>query len=475
MSGLTKGIIIVAVLLAVGAGLVFWKSKVGGHYDKAFTKVTKEQMQLLVKDFNPMQLKSLSENPDQKKKLAEELEQLLAIASEARKEGIADKPEVKTELESMESAIVAINYDKKINEGKGENLPPFSFITEDQVKQFWAGGEEGNFITNLFKKGTASRRESEFKEFIDGKLKLARSRGQLPPGQEPSEEELAQAKEAFAKTRIAYEQAKENWDTLDAEFKESVELQTMLQQAQFLTQNYVQDVLAKKLEVTDEDVQKYLKENPELDQTKEKKAKADEILKKIKAGGDFAELAKENTEDPGSKETGGLYEGVTKGQFAPEFEKAALALKPGEVASEPIKTKFGYHIIKLEKTGEIKTPEGESQPNYDVRHILISTMMKDPTNPMGRDMPIEDFIKGKLEQEKQKETLETIKKNNPIEVATDFEIPKPSEEEIKKMQEQQQQQMQQQLEQMQKQQQMQAPPSEAPKTTPKEEPKKENQ
>jgi foldase protein PrsA len=444
--------------MVIGAGLVFWKSKVGGHYgsDK-LTKVTKEEMQLLIKDFNPMQLKMLSETPEQKKKLAEELEQLLAIASEAKKEGLDKEGYIKSELESMEKAILAINYDQKINKDKG-NLPPFSFIKEDQVKEFWNGGPEGGTISGFFNKARAARRASQFDAFIDAKLELAGKRGQLPPGQKPSEDELKQAKEAFAKTRIYYNEAMEKWDELDEDFKKSVELQTKLQQAQFLTQVYVQDVLAKKLEVSDEEVEKYIKENPDITKTKEKKAKADEVIAKLKSGGDFAELAKEYSEDPGSKDKGGLYEGVTVGQFAPEFEKAALALKPGEYTAEPVKTKFGFHVIKLIKKGESEGPGGKNQPNYDVRHILISTMIKDPENPLARDTPVEDFVKQKLEQEKQKKILEDIKKNNKIEVAKDFEIPKPSEEEIKRMQEQQQQQLQQQIEQMQKQQGGQAPP-----------------
>ncbi|MGI8545063.1 MAG: peptidylprolyl isomerase [Aridibacter sp.] len=477
MSTFTKGLIIIVVTLAVGAGLVFWKDKIGGHHAEGdFSKVTKEQMQVLIKDFNPMQLKTLSENPEQKKKLAEELEQLLSIASQAKKEGIDQKPNVKQELESMEKAILAINYDQKINKDKG-NLPPFSFIKEDRVNEFWNGGNASGFLSGFFNKRRAERRENEFKEFIDVKLELARSRGQLQPGQEPSEEELKQAKEAFAKTRIYYDEAEEKLSNLSSlpeaekkdweEFKESVEVQTMLQKAQFLTQTYVQDVLAKKLEVTDAEVQKYIKAHPELAKTEEKKAKADEIVQKINSGGDFAELAKEYSEDPGSKDSGGLYEGVTMGQFAPEFEKAALALEPGDVAPNPVKTKFGYHIIKLVKKGETNDLTGNPQTSYDVRHILISTMMKDPNNPTGRDAPIEDFVKAQLEQEKQKEILEEIKKNNHVEVATDFEIPKVSEAEIKKMQEQQQMQMQKQLEQMQQQQ----PPAEAPKEA---EPKKEN-
>lgn len=466
MNTFTKGLIIIVAALAVGAGLVLWKSKIVGHHAEGdFSEVSKEQMQILVKDFNPMQLKSLSENPEQKKKLAEELEQLLTIASQAEKEGVDEKPYVKQELESMEKAILAINYDQKINKDKGE-LPPFSFIKEDRVKQFWEGGS-GGFLSGLFKKARAMRRENEFKEFIDAKLELAEKRGQLQPGQKPSAEELKQAKEAFAKINIYYDEAEEKLDNSgslpEAErkdwegFEESVALQTMLQKAQFLTQVYVQDVLAKRLEVSDAEVQKYIKEHPELAKTEEKKAKAVEVLNKIKSGGDFAELAKEYSEDPGSKDNGGLYEGVTTGQFAPEFEKTALALEPGQIAQNPVKTKFGYHIIKLEKKSETKDPSGNVQPTYDVRHILISTMMKDPENPMGSGTPIEDFVRAKLEQEKQEKVLEEIKKNNPVEVAADFEIPKVSEAEIKKMQEQQQMQMQQQLQQMQQQQ---APPKE---------------
>ena len=73
--------------------------------------------------------------------------------------------------------------------------------------------------------------------------------------------------------------------------------------------------------------------------------KASTVLEEIKNGGDFAELAKKYSECP-SKKRGGDLGFFTKRQMVPEFEKAVLALKVGELYHEPVKTKFGYHIIK---------------------------------------------------------------------------------------------------------------------------------
>lgn len=78
------------------------------------------------------------------------------------------------------------------------------------------------------------------------------------------------------------------------------------------------------------------------------KKKAEEILAKVKAGEDFATLAKENSDDTGSKESGGEYVFGISSNMIQEFKDAAFALKPGET-SGLVETSFGYHIIKLEE------------------------------------------------------------------------------------------------------------------------------
>ena len=75
-------------------------------------------------------------------------------------------------------------------------------------------------------------------------------------------------------------------------------------------------------------------------------AKADSLLKQIKGGADFADLAKKNSEDPGSAVNGGDLGFVVKGQTVKNFEEAAFALKPKEL-SNVVKTEYGFHILQM--------------------------------------------------------------------------------------------------------------------------------
>jgi len=78
------------------------------------------------------------------------------------------------------------------------------------------------------------------------------------------------------------------------------------------------------------------------------KAKADDILKQLKAGADFAKLAQQYSDDTGSAKQGGELGNVTRGIMVKPFEDALFAMqKPGDIAG-PVKTQFGYHIIQLE-------------------------------------------------------------------------------------------------------------------------------
>jgi len=80
----------------------------------------------------------------------------------------------------------------------------------------------------------------------------------------------------------------------------------------------------------------------------EARAKAEDVLKQIKAGGNFAELAKKYSQDPGSAQNGGELGWIVKGQTVPEFEKTAFSQSPGQM-SGLVQTSYGFHIIQTEE------------------------------------------------------------------------------------------------------------------------------
>jgi peptidyl-prolyl cis-trans isomerase C len=87
-------------------------------------------------------------------------------------------------------------------------------------------------------------------------------------------------------------------------------------------------------------------ENATPAQRDEAKKKTEDIRARVMAGEDFATLARENSDDPGSKANGGELPWVGRGDTVPPFEAAAFALSPGEI-SEVVETTYGYHVIKL--------------------------------------------------------------------------------------------------------------------------------
>lgn len=88
----------------------------------------------------------------------------------------------------------------------------------------------------------------------------------------------------------------------------------------------------------------------------EKEDDAKALITQIKGGAKFEELAKKNSKDPGSGENGGDLDFAAPGAYVPEFSQAMVKLKKGEMTEAPVKSQFGWHIIKLEDTREAKFP-----------------------------------------------------------------------------------------------------------------------
>jgi parvulin-like peptidyl-prolyl isomerase len=88
-----------------------------------------------------------------------------------------------------------------------------------------------------------------------------------------------------------------------------------------------------------------VKKDDPADKKAEARKKADDLLAKVKAGEDFAKLAKDNSTDPGSKEKGGEYDWTDGYEYVPEFRDGLAKLKPGEATV--VETQFGFHVIQL--------------------------------------------------------------------------------------------------------------------------------
>jgi Parvulin-like peptidyl-prolyl isomerase len=130
----------------------------------------------------------------------------------------------------------------------------------------------------------------------------------------------------------------------------------------------LQDQVTGNLVITDDEARQYYDANPAMFQDEggmqiyhilvDTEEQANDILNQLKQGGDFAALAQQYSNDTGSKDQGGDVGLVNEDtNFVAEFKQAALALQPGQLAPQPVKTTYGYHIIKA---GDKKAPRQQT-------------------------------------------------------------------------------------------------------------------
>lgn len=146
----------------------------------------------------------------------------------------------------------------------------------------------------------------------------------------------------------------------------------------------IEKLLKSRISVTEEEMKTYFDENKESFATAEQvkashilvedEATAKKVKDKLAGGEDFSALAKEYSTDTTTKEQGGDLGFFGKGEMVAEFEEAAFSLKPNEI-SEPVKTEYGYHIIKLVEKQEAKEANYEESKN-EIKEQLISEKMQ---------------------------------------------------------------------------------------------------
>ncbi|HSV29539.1 MAG TPA: peptidylprolyl isomerase [Candidatus Omnitrophota bacterium] len=183
--------------------------------------------------------------------------------------------------------------------------------------------------------------------------------------------------EIVINNHLVYEAAKKDNVQADPEIQELVR--------QFERQQVVKTWVGRKVraEVTDEALKKAYdaalatyKPSEEVHARHvltESEGEAKKIIGELKKGGDFAAIAKAKSIDPSAKQNGGDLGYFSKEEMVPQFAEAAFAMKPGEISAKPVKTQFGWHVIKVEDK-RMSTP-----PTFDQAKPALRDQVADQT------------------------------------------------------------------------------------------------
>jgi parvulin-like peptidyl-prolyl isomerase len=355
-------------------------------------------MTIIAEDQQPQMRARLASDEQARKDFALDVKRLLAVAEEAEANGVGNAPDIKRQLEFQKATVIAQYYFEKQGENGAADIP------DTEVDEFF--------------KQPAN--QAKFDQIIAD----AKSKDPQFAAQEIPAEQLNMLKQRLGRIYIAEKKAIEQG--LDK--KPEVRLQVMLQHARVLAQKYAVDKLQEKMKATDEEVNAYLTSHPEMDTDKKNRAKAEEVLKRARAGEDFGKLAQEFSTD-GSKDKGGDLGWFGHGDMVPEFEQAAYALKPGEI-SDVVQSKFGFHIIKLEEKKN-ETKDGKTQEKVHARHILISDAGASPFAP---PQSSRDRAKAQVEQDKAKKVLDEIVARHPgVKVSENYTVKPPEPQQAPQM------------------------------------------
>ena len=325
-------------------------------------KLTAHDMQIIFQELvPPQQQQQIASDPEEKKKLVGDIKKLLALANAAEQEGYAEHADVKTQI--------AFQLDRALNDAYRKKNPDVK-VTDEEINAYYVSHPK------------------DFDDFLQSDPRAAQQ------SQGPQRDQL---KKQFGQFKVIAERARKE----GLEKEDLTRLQVLLTRSQTLAGAYVGELQknADKL-VADGDVDQYYKDHPgEFDEirvrhilvstqppqaedasgakdnkaadapktlTKEEaRKKSEELLARARKGEDFAKLATENSDDPGSKDKGGEYDFFGHGKMVPEFEKAAFALKPGEI-SDLVETQYGFHIIKLEERRAGAAPESDQKVRQQI-------------------------------------------------------------------------------------------------------------
>ncbi len=372
-------------VVAMLAGLALFSQNSSSSPTKI--KLTSQDLELIANELMPPQQRArMATDPEAKKNFLKSIKTILALSQMAEQENIAQRPETKSQADFQIDMALSQAYKKKNPDGA---------VSE----------EEAN--------GYSQAHPNEWNDFIEANPRF--------------KQQAEEIKKQFLQIKVMAERARR--EGLDKE--ELTKLTILLQRSQVLAEAYIRE-LQKDSDnlVSDQEVEQYYNEHkdefeevrarhilvgtsapeemedphektdkdekkpaPKKALTKEEaRKKAQSLLDRIRRGEDFAKLAVENSDDPGSKAQGGEMPFFSKGEMVPEFDQAAFSMSAGQM-SELVESQFGFHIIRVEERR---------------------------TSPL--DEKTKEKIKGKLEQGAFEKKIDEIVSKAKLEVADDFNV-----------------------------------------------------
>lgn len=349
------------VILIAGGMLIAQNQSLGGGN----ITVTAKDMEAWLKMLPPQQLQGMSNQPEAKKALVDNLKEMFILSQEAEKMGLANAPDAQSELSMMEKVALASAF----RSVKGAENPASAQVSEEEKQDFLKKSPNAfdEFIASnpRFKTVPENQREALKVQFAELMVLLDRAR-KSGIEKEPGYQMALKVQRASYLAVKAQQQLRTTIAVSDEEITKEFEA---------VKDNYAETRARHILVMFPE--QRKERENPQAEgekakegetpkvakpATKEESLKfAQELLARIKdKKEDFAELAKQYSDDPGSGKMGGDL-GYFKSDvgFVPPFKDAVFKLKKDEV-SDIVETQFGYHIIQV--TEKRPAPEKPDEP-----------------------------------------------------------------------------------------------------------------
>ena len=414
-----KSLIITFILLvALCGGVLVWRvqntrAKDAKIESEILKELTIEQINLVLKNEAPSGDSSVAgtdENAEARRDFLKGMREYLALAAEARREGLTEESNFKINFEFKKNILLADLYKTKLSREQGK----YYIVPKEETDAVWTNAaNEKQFQTDITTLQTIQKA-------------VAAERGDNAVFSKLQGGSLVKARENWARTKILSDRAK-----ADAEFISQTEvgLRIKIVEAGILSADYLRKHWAKNIKATEREISDYLAVHPEYD-VRKKREKAETLLRRAQSGEDFSRLASEFSEDRTSKNKGGLFENVEKNTLWAEVETAALALEKNQIADRLIETETGFHIVKLENKQIKKEANGSETVKYSVRHILLQKNFEDPGNS-NPDIPspflkAEEIAKAEIEKEKRNKFVESIVEHNKINLPDDFTVWSPA-------------------------------------------------